>query len=1145
MTTFAAPPVQFVTGNYLHANLAVIAERQPKLAERIMRAEPRHDLVFASTEQGALTAEMDGVTLASRRRPLDEASRLAEGFDIQKAGGLLILGFGLGHHVSAAAQRLRRMGLVVVFEPDLGLLRAVLERMDHSAWMRAFPFLIFTDASDSAAISQATQGYEAPLSVGVEILDHPPSRKRLGDSGVRFVEAFTTVVAAMRTHVITTMMQTDITVRNVMMNADVYVTSPGINELAGIAMGRAAVVVSAGPSLKRTIDELARPGVRDRCVIIAVQTVLKQLLERGIKPHFVTALDYHEISKRFYEGLSTEDVKGVTLVAEPRVNPAVIEAWPGDLRLCGEQWLDETLSLDLAGVHTRLKPGATVAHLAYYLARHLGCDPVILTGQDLAFTDGQYYSSGAAIHKVWANELNAFNTLEMMEWQRIVRMRGHLNRVTDHLGRGVYTDDQMATYLAQFERDFAVDVGAGQAVIDATEGGVRKAHTQAMNMREALDRFVFERSPRLSAIPPAPRKRDKERLRKLSEELRAVRSGVRRVARLSRETSDLLRKTERHHGDEQKVNRIIKEIYALRDEVQVIQPGYMLVHKINQTGAFKRYKADRVMALADGLSALEKQRKQIERDITNVRWLADAADTLDELLEAAAAGAEGSAPKITRDPAPQLDDESSDVRVTREAIRTAAIIPVDLDHAALGVGATPGTEFRGAPAIKWTLERLSRCATLDRVLLASDQPERVRAIVGNSVNGKTIEVVGNIDGAIAQRRRGIAGARLWSTTCWRGGLSYATCFDEVFDAPLVSRLLINENLGAALVVGADWCMVDPALCDALIARHAENPQGNPITFTQAPPGLTGCVIGRAFADELNKGWEQNLTLAGIGGVLGYIPTLARHDPIAKSLCVLVEPGVRDVMARFIPDLHSSRALLEQMIQSFGDRWIDADATTLATAMRQAMESGESIQPREITLELARNASAVDIERVLTPMVAKAHGDLVVTLVGEQDVLERPDWRACVDAVRRAGVAALHVRTTLRVGQDVLDAVLESPIDVLSVDMFAFARDTYVQLTGIDAQDQIVANVRQLLERRKFAGGWPTQWIVPRITRRDAVYGEIEAFFDVWTMLAGCCVIDPLPTAVIGERIEPITMPASVEAHGARTRRAIRVDGAGR
>ena len=78
----------------------------------------------------------------------------------------------------------------------------------------------------------------------------------------------------------------------------------------------------AGPSLRRNLHLLGAPGVRDRVVIIAVQTVLKQVLEAGIRPHFVTALDYHEISRRFYEGLTEADVAGVTLVVEPKANPA-------------------------------------------------------------------------------------------------------------------------------------------------------------------------------------------------------------------------------------------------------------------------------------------------------------------------------------------------------------------------------------------------------------------------------------------------------------------------------------------------------------------------------------------------------------------------------------------------------------------------------------------------------------------------------------------------------------------------------------------------------------------------------------------------------------------------------------------------------
>ena len=46
-------------------------------------------------------------------------------------------------------ERIGRTGIVIVFEPDLGLLRAVLERIDHSAWMGRGNVVFLTDPEDA------------------------------------------------------------------------------------------------------------------------------------------------------------------------------------------------------------------------------------------------------------------------------------------------------------------------------------------------------------------------------------------------------------------------------------------------------------------------------------------------------------------------------------------------------------------------------------------------------------------------------------------------------------------------------------------------------------------------------------------------------------------------------------------------------------------------------------------------------------------------------------------------------------------------------------------------------------------------------------------------------------------------------------
>src|SRR5207244_12561530 len=132
-----------------------------------------------------------------------------------------------------------------------------------------------------------------------------------------------------------------------LMNLDRYVTVSGVADLASAGAGRPAIVVSAGPSLGRNIALLKRPGLRDRFVIIAVQTVLKTLLAEGIRPHFVTALDYHEVSRRFYEGLTAADVEGITLVVEPQASPAILEAFPGAVRELADPTLEMLIGEEL------------------------------------------------------------------------------------------------------------------------------------------------------------------------------------------------------------------------------------------------------------------------------------------------------------------------------------------------------------------------------------------------------------------------------------------------------------------------------------------------------------------------------------------------------------------------------------------------------------------------------------------------------------------------------------------------------------------------------------------------------------------------------------------------------------------------------
>jgi len=610
--------------NLLQANLKAMAGVDPATAALIAQAAPLEGITAmpAKREQAiAIRAPAaDGarpVALCSAQAPLSEAKRFAQKVQLERHAAFVVLGFGAGHHAAAVIERVGAAGVVVVYEPDVSLLRAVLEHIDCTSWLGSPRLAMFVGDVDQSAITRRLEVAVGQIAQGVQLLTHPPTRQRNGHAIQSFGQMFAQFVAFCRTNVATTLVNSPITCENLTRNLDHYAAGATINDLNGAARGKPAVLVAAGPSLARNVRLLAEPGVRDRVVIITAQTTLKLLLDYGVRPHFVTALDYHEISRRFYEGLPR--LGDVTLIAEPKANRAILESYPGPVRVCQSPFLDTLLGPAARRVDP-LPAGSTVAHLSFYFAQYLGCDPIIFTGQDLGFSDGLYYCPGTAIHQVWAGELSAFNTLEMMEWQRIARHRSHLRKTTDVHGRPIYSDEQMMTYLRQFERDFAA---APQVIIDATEGGMAKAHTTQATLADALAQHA---TTELDALPLADVGLDPSRLQQTRDQLSRRIDEVHELAQISRQTTSIFKQMLERQTDRKRMDKLFERLEKQKRRAAERSEAFKLVEQLNQIGVFKRHQADRQIAIGKDDDPLTVQRKQLERDLMNIKWLIEGCD---------------------------------------------------------------------------------------------------------------------------------------------------------------------------------------------------------------------------------------------------------------------------------------------------------------------------------------------------------------------------------------------------------------------------------------------------------------------------------------------------------------------------------------
>lgn len=1030
-------------------NLAVVRGRSAVTADRIEAAAGREGIEVAIAPDGWPTGSVPhgGVLrrLASARRPGDEARALVADIDLAAAGVVVIFGFGVGNHVRSMSERMKRSGLIVVFEPDVSLLRSVFERIDCSGWLKDSNVVVLTDECETGEIAAVTKGFEAAVACGLKLLDHPPSRPLLGERAAVFAERFTHVVKAVRTAVVTTLVHVDVSLRNVLQNIEHYVRWPGLNDLAGVAQGRSAIVVSAGPSLQRNLHLLEDPEVRKHFVIIATQTMLKPLLARGIKPHFVTALDYHEISRRFYEGLTPADVEGVTLVVEPKANPAILDAFPGAIRCVADRVLDEILGAELYEPRTDLPPGATVAHLAYYLARHLGADPVIMIGQDLGFTDHCYYGPGAAIHRVWGPELGAFRTIEMLEWERIARMKGLLRRIEDYAGRPMFTDEQMATYLVQFERDFLADTQRGLRVIDATEGGCAKRHAQPMPLAQVL---AEHRSTCRVHLPAAVSKPNAdENIKKARARLNELLTGSGEMERLSRETSELLEEVRTHQSDQPRVNRVLANVHKNASKVAGLGAAHWLVQYISQTSQLKRFKSDRAIEIdAAGLSPLERQSRELERDISNVRWLSDGAAKVQSLLKSAVASLDG-APKPTRE---ETDVEEGAGRLASAII--GAVIVFDPDRTGLNTVRPEGADAR--LVLNTVLDAVGRVEALNGVvvLLSPDSPLASEAMWPSNVERC---VMSEVEWTSWRRHRATIGAaRAFQARSWRGAVGNTTIFDEAVCASVAATHAKQRGWDAVLAVGCDWEGFDPELNSALLGRYREG-AAPAVIFSQAPPGVAGAVIPTTLLADLSSSTSR---LATLGGVLGYLPAAPQADPIVKAACVQVNPQVRDAYVRRIgAERGECGGTLPRMLEIAGFEMGLSDHQWM-TALTTLVQERPDI------------AVTFDV-RALSPQVA----------VGAA--------RRFLHLSRVAGVSALHVRLSASALREGLDDLLP---EVLSVDF------------GSSPQDADQECLLKLVHARVGTTGW----IVPRMSKGADNLERMEGWYDFWIQAAGCAVIDP-------------------------------------
>jgi hypothetical protein len=240
-----------------------------------------------------------------------------------------------------------------------------------------------------------------------------------------------------------------------------------------------AVVVAAGPSLDRRIDELR--ALQDRAVIVAVDTAARPLLSSGVRPHLVVALDPSALNARHLEGLPVDP--GTWLAAECSLHPSAFASFTGRtfcFRVAEHEpwpWL-RGIGLD-AGL---LRAWGSVLTTAFDFALRMGCDPIVFVGADLAYTDDRPYSRRTIYEEDWARETARGHDLRAL-WRRWMTTATSREAAVD--GTEAVTSPRLVAF-----RGWIVEAAshATRRVINATGGGIlRGGRIEQLSLRQAIE----------------------------------------------------------------------------------------------------------------------------------------------------------------------------------------------------------------------------------------------------------------------------------------------------------------------------------------------------------------------------------------------------------------------------------------------------------------------------------------------------------------------------------------------------------------------------------------------------------------------------------------------------------------------------------
>ena len=424
----------------------------------------------------------DKVFNITSERPVEEAKMWYDKIAEQGTGTIFLFGSGFGYPLFEIFERKMPHTLVVLFERDLYMFKAMLFYFDFAPIIETnkITFLV----GDSEYFANAFE--QLFFSVFFVSCTYPTlafSYSAIRNFKNEYIDIYKYVfsqLSLMVFYIGNDHQDNLIGFCNLLSNVNEIIKNPCISCLKDKYKDVPAFIISNGPSLDKNIQKLSE--IQNRGLIISVESAIIPLLKKNIKPDVLAVIERTKNTYNYhFKNIDYPD--DIALLGLALVDERVFPSFPGAKipifreREVLNNWLNKHLG-DGSGIDA----GANVSHLALELAVYFGANPIIFVGQDFAYGSDGVTHSAESIY----NDENGKKLRETIQSRPVVYVEGND-------GSKLPSNQLWVDFKMGLERK--ISVHSDKLFLNATEGGAKIAGTQCDELDNIIRRYCDKPLP--------------------------------------------------------------------------------------------------------------------------------------------------------------------------------------------------------------------------------------------------------------------------------------------------------------------------------------------------------------------------------------------------------------------------------------------------------------------------------------------------------------------------------------------------------------------------------------------------------------------------------------------------------------------------